>query len=96
MRIMEVGVQKLGEKLGINATTDKVWQVILDQVNASIKQMGKSAEAERYAAISAHLYNVKLAWRNEAMHPKATYTQEEAVSIFSAVKSFMGDLASVL
>ena len=77
-------------------TDEKVWQVILDGVNARIKALGRAPEAKEYASISAHLYNVKLAWRNEAMHPKATYTPEEAEGIFRAVRSFMIDLVGVL
>lgn len=96
MRVMEIGVQKFGDKLGVLNTSEIVWQVILDQVNAAIKQLPKSKEAKDYAEISAHLYNVKLAWRNETMHPKVTYTEEEAEGIFLAVKSFMKELVSVL
>jgi hypothetical protein len=96
MRVMETGVQKFGEKLGVQLTDQKVWQVILDGTNAEIKKLGKAAHAKKYASISAHLYNVKLAWRNEAMHPKATYTAEEAEVIFAAVRGFMIDLVGVL
>lgn len=97
MRVMETGVQKLGDKLGVLFTDEKVWQIILDQVNAAIKKLDQKAnETKKYAAISAYLYNVKLAWRNEAMHPKATYTPEEAEAIFLAVRAYMKELASVL
>jgi hypothetical protein len=94
MRVMEIGVQKLGEKLDIEFSNEKMWLNILDQVNAKIKAMGKQGQA--YAAVAAHLYNVKLAWRNEVMHPKATYTLEEAKSIFVAVKNYMDELVKVI
>jgi outer membrane receptor for ferrienterochelin and colicin len=94
MRVMETGVQRLGQSLGVELTEAKVWQVILDQINKKIKEQHK--QAQRYASIAAHLYNVKLAWRNEAMHPKATYTVEEAQGIFDAVKVFMNDLTKVI
>lgn len=96
MRVMEIGVQKFGDKLGVQLTDEKVWQVILDGVNAEIKKLGKNQHAKDCASISAHLYNVKLAWRNEAMHPKATYTLEEANGIFSAVRQFTNELAGIL
>ena len=96
MRVMEIGVQKFGEKLGVTLTEDKTWQTILDQLNAPIKKLGKDASAKTYAAIAAHLYNVKLAWRNETMHPKGTYTEEEASLIFTAVRGYMGELVAVL
>ncbi len=94
---MEVGVQKFGDKLGVMLTEKKVWQVILDQTNAAIKKLPpKDPTGPAYASIYAHLYNVKLAWQNEVMHPKATYTDEEAVGIFQAVRNFMIELIKVL
>jgi hypothetical protein len=96
MRVMEIGVQRFGDKLGVPNTSEVVWQVILDQVNSAIKKMPKTQESKDYAEISAHLYNVKLAWRNETMHPKVTYTEEEAEGIFVAVRSFMKELVGVL
>ncbi len=96
MRVMESGVQAFGAKLGIDLVSEKVWQVILDQVNSAIRALGKDPLAKQYASVSAHLYTVKLAWRNEVMHPKATYTHEEAEGIFRAVRSFMNDLVTLL
>jgi hypothetical protein len=97
MRIMEVGTQEFGKKLGVIFPTEKVWQVILQESDKSIRGMDQKAEmTKKYAAISAHLYNVKLAWRNEVMHPKATYTPREAEVIADAVQVFMTDLVAVL
>jgi hypothetical protein len=42
------------------------------------------------------LYAVKLAWRNEVMHPKVTYTSEEARRVLDAVKAFIEDLAAIV
>ncbi len=96
MRVMEIGVQKFGEQLGVTLTEEKNWQTILDQINPKIKELGKDQKAKLYASIAAHLYNVKLAWRNETMHPKATYTDEEARLIFAVVRGFMNDLVRAL
>lgn len=97
MRVMEVGVQEFGATLGVTLTKQKVWQVILDQVNKQIAGMdSKEPNRTRFASISSHLYNVKLAWRNEVMHPKATYTAEEAENVIQAVRGFMIDLVSAL
>ena len=77
--------------------TEKNWQNILDEVNKAIKGLDpKSEETKALASVSAHLYNVKLAWRNEVMHPKATYTQEESEAIFVSVSTFMGELANTV
>jgi len=46
--------------------------------------------------VSANLYAVKLAWRNEVMHPKQTYTEEEATGLATAVKTFVADILNVV
>jgi hypothetical protein len=94
MRVMEIGTQTFGDKLGVTLASEKNWQNILNEVNKSIKAMDpKASQTKAYAAASSHLYNVKLAWRNEVMHPKQTYTPDEAVTVFSSVGAFMRDLA---
>lgn len=96
MRVVELGVRHFGDKLGITLTTEKNWQPILDEINKAIKAMDhKLPQTKAYAATSAHLYNVKIAWRNEVMHPKQTYTEEEARAVFTATRTFIRDLASM-
>jgi hypothetical protein len=101
MRIMEFGVQRLGDKLKVPLVNETVWQKIMDQVNARIKIMPEKPAAKKrmkelYADVAGHLYNVKVAWRNTVMHPKRTYTPEEAERLFEAVKSFMAILVPFL
>ena len=97
MRVMEITVQLLAAKVGVKLPDEKNWQVILDQFNGVIKSMPnrtsrqKKKQAE-YAAASAHLFNVKLAWRNPVMHPKETYTENEASDIFASVKAWTRSL----
>jgi hypothetical protein len=96
MRVMEIAVQRLGDKLGITLVSEKVWQKILNDINGAIKTLDQKAPATRlYAEIAAHLYHVKLAWRNEVMHPKQTYTPDEASELFGAVKLFTRELAAI-
>lgn len=97
MRVMELGVQSFGTKLGIALAHEKNWQNILDEVNKNVKGRDhKLAETKAYAEAASHLYNVKVAWRNEVMHPKQTYTDEEATAIFGNVRTFVGDLARLI
>jgi hypothetical protein len=98
MRIMEVGVQEFGNKIGVVLAKELNWQKILNEINKPIKAMGEKKDplAKVYAEVAAHLYNVKLAWRNEVMHPKETYMEEEAEDIFRNVKTFMSDLAQLI
>lgn len=95
MRIMEVGVQAFGAKLGVTLAHEKNWQNILDEVNRAIRALPpKGPTTVQLSQISSNLYAVKLAWRNEVMHPNDTYTLEEAENLITQVKLFMGQLAT--
>jgi hypothetical protein len=97
MRIMEVGVQQLGNKLGVKLVNEKNWQNILDEINKAIKALNpKDPETIELSQASANLYAVKLAWRNEVMHPKDTYTLEEADNLIRQVRIFMEQLAKFI
>lgn len=97
MRIMESGVQQLGNKLGVPLVHETVWQVILDQINKAIKALPtKDTVTVEMSQAAANLYAVKLAWRNEVMHPKETYTSEEAENILGQVRLFMQQLARIV
>ncbi len=97
MRVMEATVQDFGSAVGVSLTYEKNWQNILDEINKAIKGMDqKQPKTQQLAEAAAHLYNVKLAWRNPVMHPKDTYTQEDARAIFDNVKSFTSYLAPLL
>ena len=97
MRIMEVGVQQLGNKLGVTLVNEKNWQNILDEINKAIKSLNpKDPKTIELSQASANLYAVKLAWRNEVMHPKDTYTLEEADNLIRQVRIFMEQLATFI
>lgn len=97
MRIMEVGVQAFGATLGVKLADEKNWQNILDEVNKAIKALPpKDSKTVMMSQTSANLYAVKLAWRNEVMHPKDTYTLEEADNLIRVVKIFMQQLAEIV
>lgn len=97
MRVMEHGVQSFGKLLGVHLAAELNWQNILDLANKAIKGLDqKDPKTKRYAEISSNLYNVKLAWRNEVMHPKATYTPDEAEAVLLATRNFMRELVSEL
>jgi len=96
MRVMELAVRKLGDHLGVTLVDEKNWQCILDEVNKAIKALDhKQARTKTLAGAAGHLYAVKVAWRNEVMHPKQTYTPDEASAIFDGVRVFMVDLAAL-
>jgi hypothetical protein len=95
MRIMEVGTQKFGRRLGVTFPADKNWQKILDESNKAIKALPKGPKTVALSQIAAHLYAVKLAWRNQVMHPHDKYTLDEAKELIGHVKSFMTALAKL-
>lgn len=97
MRIMEVGVQEFAKILGVLFANEKRWQNLLDEINKAIKPLdSKDPKVIQMAQASANLYAVKLAWRNEVMHPKDTYTLEESDNLIRQVKLFMEHLAKVI
>jgi hypothetical protein len=97
MRVMEFGVQCFGTRLGVGLTGGKNWQNILDQINREIKSLPpKDPTTVAMSLAAANLYAVKLAWRNEVMHPNDKYTLEEAKDVIYAVRLFMGQLAAII
>ena len=105
MRVMEIGVRHLGKKLKVPNPDEPEWQKIQNDVNGVLKRLSspptpitarQKARRDKYAQAAVYLENVKNAWRNNVMHPKAAYTGEEAVRIFEAVKSYMQFLAEIL
>lgn len=95
MRAMEAGVQKISENLGVN-NVEREWGKLLSDIHGKIAAMPRGGERDEWSQVHANLYHVKQAWRNDTMHPKATYTEEEAREVFDAMKAFMRHLASML
>jgi hypothetical protein len=97
MRVMERAVQMFGDMMGIPLANEQNWQNILDQINKKIKFLDhKQKQTKTFAEISNQLYAVKIAWRNEVMHPKQTYTVDEAREIFRHTEIFVKQLAAVV
>ena len=102
MRIMERGVQRLGKKLKITIPVEeKDWGAISSHINGALRRLPNSTTSEkrihsRYAKAAVYLDNVREAWRNPTMHPKETYTEEEAENVFRFVKQYMEYLVSIL
>jgi hypothetical protein len=95
MRAMELAVQRLAGHLGVKMV-EKVWGNLLADISKAIEAMPKGAARDAWSASHSHLYHVKQAWRNDTMHPKTTYTEAQAETVFEAVKSFMVHLAPLV
>lgn len=102
MRMMERGVQRLGKKLKITIPVEeKDWGAISSHINGALRRLPNSTPSEkrvhsRYAKAAVYLDNVRESWRNPTMHPKETYTEEEAENAFRFVKQFMEHLSAIL
>ena len=98
MRAMEVGLAALAAHHDLRA--DNNWNQTLNQIEASTRSVNRrehGAEAEQWAAEAAtHLRFVKNAWRNHAMHPRASYSEERAITIYESTAEFMKHLAQKL
>lgn len=92
MRAMETAVQALSSKLGIQCI-ELEWGKLLSSMKEKIEAMPKGTERDKWSENHSLLYHVKQAWRNNTMHPKQTYTEDEAWTVYDAVKSFLTNLA---
>jgi len=95
MRAMECAVQELSETLHI-PNPDREWGKLLSDMAKKIEAMPKGDARDAWSENHALLYHVKQAWRNKTMHPKKTYTDEEAHGVYVAVRSFMRHLAPLV
>lgn len=105
MRAMERLVQVFAEKLGLSERTIhfrlREWGRILGAAKRKIdalpqKTTRSKRRREAYSEAWAFLDRVREAWRNTTMHPKETYTEEEAKDIFAAVRAFATRLAKLI
>ncbi len=106
MRIVESGVQSMGKKLNVPESQDKQWGTIVGGIESEIEKRWPSKnikltatqkkKRQAYHEALVYLKSVRLAWRNEVMHPKDTYTQEEAVNIYNAVLAFMNNILTMM
>jgi len=102
MRVLEVGVQALARKLKIKLDPkEETWRQVLLHLNKAIKAApcktaSQRAKRARYSAAAAQLGGVRMAWRNDVMQPKQTYTREQAREVFDATRLFMTHLASLV
>lgn len=107
MRVMEIGVRYFGKRMKIPNVNQLEWQPILNHINGAINKLGvappgtkltapQKMKRDKYAKAAVYLENVKNAWRNNVMHPKESYSDEEAEKVFQTVKAYMQYLAEIL
>jgi ABC-type uncharacterized transport system involved in gliding motility auxiliary subunit len=98
---MEGVVQEFGRKAKVSVDIKKAyWDTILKQVKklTEIKETDSAKikkKKKRYQSFYDRLDAVRVAWRNETMHPKTTYTEEEAKEVMDAVRLFLKDFSTL-
>lgn len=95
MRAMEVAVQNLGSNAGV-PDVNKEWGKILSDLQSKISAMEKGPVRNQWSECHVNLYHVKQAWRNETMHPKSTYTTDQAKEVLQTVKVFLNQLEKLI
>ena len=72
------------------------WGILVSNLKDKIDVMPASHMKDEWCKIHALLHSVNRAYRTKTAHPKTTYTQEEALNVLSATKSFMQHLEAVM
>jgi hypothetical protein len=105
MRVMEYCVQKLGKKLKVSIDTrNESWYQIIKSVNTHIDALpaGKSKSdaqnkrKQRFSLAASRLDHVRIVWRNDAMHPKQTYDEDQALEVITSVGAFLKSVVGLL
>jgi hypothetical protein len=107
MRAVEFGLRALAAHVQVPVSPDdleyKEWQNVIEQIEKAAKTIIDSPasspkeRAERkefYNGVIGEFKGFKDAWRNNAMHTRATYREPQALSLFDQVKNFMRRLAT--
>ncbi|MGX7345453.1 hypothetical protein ACWM9A_06125 [Acetobacter pasteurianus] len=98
MRVAEVGVGVLADYLGV--ARGMSWGVTIANVQQALDKERTAKgdpELKQWASETAiYLVFVKDAFRNPAMHPEMTFTQDQAISIYDNTRAFMRKLAARL
>jgi len=102
MRVVEIGLRALCAALNVELSPNVNWLAILNtKLAPAIDHLPNNNETERerrkdMQLIHTHFHAIRLALRNDTMHPKATYTDEEAGEVLRHVETFMKHLAERL
>jgi hypothetical protein len=106
MRVLEIGLRALATHVGVSLKFSldfADWQNLIDGVDARIKALqqqqkgqARSDELEFLARSAAEFRYFKEAWRNHVSHARQSYDEQEAWSVLSHARDFMGSLAAGL
>jgi hypothetical protein len=104
MRVVEMGLRALAKKLKVTVGKPPLeyltWEKIIEQMEQKIAQLKqlprgkKKAETlEFYHGLMGEFNAFKDVWRNNIMHARKSYNENEALGVYVRVHSFMERLA---
>jgi hypothetical protein len=97
---METALRRLAQRLHVTINPKDTWGMILKNMDQGIQALPERNERQKkkkskWAECRTNLFHVKLAWRDDLMHGKATYDAKQARDIMERVKAFMQHLATL-
>jgi hypothetical protein len=51
---------------------------------------------QQFSLAASRLDAVRIAWRNDVMHPKATYDEKEALEVLTSVRAFLESVVKLV
>ena len=84
----------MATRCGVEANAN--WNQLLNQIEKQIRERREARDpvAEQWMAEAATQFRfIKNAWRNHAMHARATYDEDQAREIYASVGTFLKQLA---
>jgi hypothetical protein len=106
MRVAEVGLRALGKERGVVLPKDKpveygTWQEILREIDAKIKEVGRAMAPGPAKDLALAFYNnalislnaLKDIFRNQTMHVRYQFNQQEAAKAMTLTNEFMEKLS---
>lgn len=101
MRVFEQGIHEIAKSLAVTLNENQGWHKHLDKIDSAIEVLpdGNSTEKKRKKEMQqarSHLHGIRQGWRNDTMHPKDTYTEEEAKTLYHHTKAFMCHLVDII
>jgi uncharacterized protein (UPF0261 family) len=106
MRVLEHCVQRFGRRLKITDIDVKreTWHQIMLHVHKKVEALpggtkatvAQSNRKQSFAVAASRLDHVRIAWRNDVMHPKATYDEKEALDVLTSVGAFLESIVKLV
>lgn len=99
-------VQRFGQKLKVTTIDVKreSWHQIMLHVHKQVDALPGGIKAsvsqnkrkQRFSLAASHLDHVRIAWRNDVMHPKETYDNKEALDVLVSVRAFLESIIKLV